>query len=499
MSGAAAADVDTDVLVVGAGIAGLTLAHDLARAGLRVTVCEASDDLGGLLRRGRLGGLDVDLGAESFATRTDAVAALIADADLDLRIDAPRPGGARLAIAGPTSGPAVVRAPLPRRTVLGIPADPLADDVVALIGAEAAARVAAEPELAMTEGDDTPEPSLLDLVAARCGEVLATRVVDTLCRSVYSRPAAELRLSTLHPGLWRAFRAQGSLVRAAGELAQDVRAGAAVAGIVGGMWRLPDALAAAARRQGASVRAGVPVTAIEGALGDGFLVRTPAGAISARRVVLATGPDAAAHLLGIGADATAPVGTDAGTDAGADPEAGTGTPASTPRAGRVRVVAAVVDHPGLDAFPVGSGVLVDPALPTIAKALTHVTAKWAWADEAAPAGRHIVRLSARDPEATGLDTAAGVAREVALLTGVDVAPADVRAVAVQEWPDAVAAVDPASLARRADARGVDLAGAAVAGTGLASVIPHARTLAAALAGAVPISVSTPAPPSRSFA
>ena len=65
---------DADVVVVGGGMGGLTVAHDLARAGLRVIVCEASDAVGGLLRRGRVGGIDLDLGAESFATRTDAVA-----------------------------------------------------------------------------------------------------------------------------------------------------------------------------------------------------------------------------------------------------------------------------------------------------------------------------------------------------------------------------------------------------------------------------------------
>jgi hypothetical protein len=35
----------------------------------------------------------------------------------------------------------------------------------------------------------TPEPSLFDLVAERLGAVVADRLVDTLCRSVYSRAA----------------------------------------------------------------------------------------------------------------------------------------------------------------------------------------------------------------------------------------------------------------------------------------------------------------------
>lgn len=460
---------DAEVVVIGAGMAGLVLAHDLARAGVRAIVCEASDHLGGLLRRGSLAGLDVDLGAESFATRTDAVGALIADAGLDLDFVAPRPGGAFLAIATPEG---VVRAPLPRRTVLGVPADPLAADVVAVIGADAAARAARERDWApfAPGADDAAEPSLFDLVLDRCGPVVAERLVDTLCRSVYSRPAADLRLSRLHPGMWRALLDLGSLTAAADRLASDVRAGAAVGGIAGGMWRLPDALAAAARAHGAEIRTGIRVEAIEGDAGR-LTVRTAGGEILARRVVVATGPAAADRLLGIGArdNATARVGA----------------------AGRVRVVVAAIDHSGLDAFAVGSGVIVDPALDSAAKALTHVTAKWAWADAAAPAGRHLVRLSARDarasePGAQGLDDAADIARAVALLTGVDVQASDVVDLVGHDWTDAVDAGGPASADERASAlaasarRGIHSAGAVAAGTGLASVIPHARALAARL-------------------
>lgn len=451
MSGAVPADAD--VVVVGAGVAGLAVAHDLARSGVSVVVCDAADQVGGLLRRGTLAGLDVDLGAESFATRTDAVAGVIADAGLPLEIVAPRPGGAHLAVAADAGAAlSVVRAPLPRRTVLGIPADPLAADVVELIGAEAAARVAAEVDLPADGGE---EPSLFALVAARCGEVLATRVVDTLCRSVYSRPAADVRLSALHPGLWRAYREQGSLVRAAGLVAQDARAGAAVAGIAGGMWRLPDALARAAVVQGARVLTGTAVRRVSGTRPDGFVVHTDAGSVAARRVVVGAGPAASARL--VGAD-----------------------PSDAPSSGRVRVVAAAVDHRGLDSFPVGSGVIVDPVLPTAAKALTHVSAKWSWAAEAAPAGRHIVRLSARDADAPGLADAADVARELSLLTGLEILPADIVATIVQDWPDAVAAGGTDALRDAAAARGLDLAGAVVAGTGLAAVLPHARALAAAL-------------------
>jgi oxygen-dependent protoporphyrinogen oxidase len=104
---------------------------------------------------------------------------------------------------------------------------------------------------------------------------------------------------------------------------------------------------------------------------------------------------------------------------------------------RRRLVAAAIAHPALAAEPVGSGVIVDAALPTAAKALTHITAKWDWARAATPDGIHLVRLSARDAAAGTLATADEVAREVSILTGVDVAAADVVDLVVQEWTDAV--------------------------------------------------------------
>ncbi|ALJ19754.1 protoporphyrinogen/coproporphyrinogen oxidase [Microbacterium sp. No. 7] len=456
-----------DLVIVGGGVAGLVVAYDAARAGLRVRLYEADDDTGGLLRRGDLDGIAVDLGAESFATRTSGVAALAAE--LGLPVMPPRAGSARLIVPGDAGDaghaadaadpgdagvPAVRRAPLPRRTVVGIPADPLADDVVRIIGAQAARRAADE----ISAPVPAVEPSLAALVAERCGRGLVERLVDPLCQSVYSRPADRVRLSRINPALWAAFVETGSLRAAAARVASAAPAGAAVAGVVGGMWRLPAALRERAVQDGADIRTGVRVHAVEP--GPGGVEVRAAGAdgdetVRAERVVIATGPAAARRLLG-----------------GAVPD----PPGADAPGHAVRLVSALVTSSALDGYPVGSGAIVADGVASAAKALTHTTAKWPWADLGP--GRHLVRLSARDAAAAGLDTPAAVARELTLLTGVPVAPADIAAMRTVTWSDAVVTdALPAATVLTAAQGGIHLAGAVVAGTGLASVVPHARDLA----------------------
>ena len=124
---------DPDVCIVGGGIAGLVLAVEAGAAGLRTVLLEAGERVGGMLAPVSVGdGLLVDGGAESFATRTDVVARLIERWSLPVEIVAPDPAGAWLVVPD-DSGAGVRRAPLPRHSILGIPADPESDDVVALV------------------------------------------------------------------------------------------------------------------------------------------------------------------------------------------------------------------------------------------------------------------------------------------------------------------------------------------------------------------------------
>lgn len=83
--------MDTDVAIIGGGVAGLTAARDLSERGIGVTILEARDRLGGRTWTRRISGTDVDaeMGANWFSRELQpALAAEIAR--YGLGVDAPR-------------------------------------------------------------------------------------------------------------------------------------------------------------------------------------------------------------------------------------------------------------------------------------------------------------------------------------------------------------------------------------------------------------------------
>ena len=71
------------VVVVGAGVAGLVAARDLARRGHDVVVVDPAGRAGGCVAAHVVGGMVLDSGAESFATRSPVVADLVTELGLD--------------------------------------------------------------------------------------------------------------------------------------------------------------------------------------------------------------------------------------------------------------------------------------------------------------------------------------------------------------------------------------------------------------------------------
>ncbi len=158
-----------------------------------------------------------------------------------------------------------------------------------------------------------------------------------------------------------------------------------------------------------------------------------------------------------------------------------------PAPASVELVTLVLDAPALDAAPRGTGVLVAAGTPGVtAKALTHSTAKWSWLAELA-GGRHVVRLSygrAGEPNPldgrTDAEVAALALADASTLLGTPLDGSALRASGRSAWRDALSQ---ATIGQRDRVRaledvlaaepGIEATGSWVAGTGLASVIPHA--------------------------
>lgn len=75
--------LEFDVIVVGAGLAGLTAARELRRRGLEVVVIDKGRSVGGRLATRRIGDARLDHGAQFFTVRSDDFADVVADAIAD--------------------------------------------------------------------------------------------------------------------------------------------------------------------------------------------------------------------------------------------------------------------------------------------------------------------------------------------------------------------------------------------------------------------------------
>lgn len=77
-------------IVIGGGPSGLISARRLAAAGMRVTLLEQRHHLGGAVGAHEVGGLLLDSGAESFATRSPIVSDLVKELGLGDQIVTPQ-------------------------------------------------------------------------------------------------------------------------------------------------------------------------------------------------------------------------------------------------------------------------------------------------------------------------------------------------------------------------------------------------------------------------
>ncbi|MEU2628284.1 protoporphyrinogen oxidase, partial [Kitasatospora sp. NPDC007106] len=246
------------VVVIGGGIAGLAAAVFLTDGPHRVTVLEASERFGGKLMAGEVGGVRVDLGAESMLARRPEAVELARAVGLADELEPPT--GAKAAIW--TRG---ALRPLPGGQLMGVPGDLDALAATEVLSADGLDR--ARHERPTSVGEDV---AIGAYVSARLGREVVDRLVEPLLGGVYAGHADEISLRAAVPQLLPLARSGGTLVDGVHELVGRARpdAGPVFQGIRGGLGTLPEAAAAHLRRAGADLRTASPVDALR---------RTPEG------------------------------------------------------------------------------------------------------------------------------------------------------------------------------------------------------------------------------
>ena len=463
------------VVVVGAGMAGLAAAHAIARDGgpdVRVTLLESTETIGGKLRVSDVAGVPIDEGAEAMqATRPEAVG-LARAVGLDSELVYPETQGAGLWVRGRIR-------PMPP-TVMGVPTDLRALAASGVLPLKATMRVPLEPMRAVTrfEGD----VSVGAYVEERLGREVVDNLVEPILGGVYAGRADALSLRATAPTLFREVRQERSLLRAAarvtrgGSRESGARRGPVFAGIRAGVGRLPQAVAADLVARGVSIRTGRSVRSLHR---DGAGWRVVVGPVSEQEViscdalVLAVPAFNATGLLSHIVPSVA-------ADLGLIKHASMAVTALAYRRSDVPV-----------SDMVGTGFLVPATENRAVKGVTYTSNKWGWVATMARSshedGLVIIRTSLgrlgeealldRDDE----DIVALAHRDLTDALGIAAPPVASR---VTRWRDAlpqyaVGHVDRVERvrARVADIPGLELAGAAFDGVGVAAVVASGRTAA----------------------
>lgn len=245
------------VLVIGAGVSGLSTALELRDQGVEVTVLEAGPRAGGVITTRREDGYLVESGPTSLMA-TPALEALITRLGLERERILPAPTAARRYI---------VRDGTP----VALPSGPASLLTSRALSGAAKWRLLREPWVAAVR--DPADESIASLVRRRFGPEVLTYLVAPFVSGIYAGDPDRLSARHAMPTLFHAERRHGSVILG-GLRAARARAGTVrhrgITSFRDGLATLSDAMADAL---GPRLRLGTRVTAVQPDV-DGWRVRS---------------------------------------------------------------------------------------------------------------------------------------------------------------------------------------------------------------------------------
>jgi protoporphyrinogen/coproporphyrinogen III oxidase len=439
------------VVIIGAGISGLSAAYELHRRGVKPIVLEASGRVGGLILTEREGPFVLDAGPDSILATKSGGTVLCEELGL----------GSRLISTTPPRTSYVLRKgrlhPLPRPAVLGLPLTWRAAAGATMISMSGRVRMALEQWI---PGRPDPDESVASFISRRFGRQASEYLAEPLLAGIHAGDIDRLALQPLFPALFAAEATYGSVMKGLSPT-REPKDGLFLS-LAGGMGELVQALHGAL--PAGTIQPHTRVVAIRHEDGQ-FRVSWQGGGLTCAAVIVAAPAWAAQEML----ESLDPML--AGLCGGIAYNSSA-------------IVTLAFDRRAIGAPLAGSGFVVPRAEGLPIMAATWISSKWSGR---APEGSALMRAflgGARDPHAVDrtdqelIDGALRVLTPIVRLTG---AP---RLARVHRWRRASPQLEVGHLARRAaiDQRldawpGLFLTGSGYRVTGIPDCIEDARKTA----------------------
>ncbi len=206
---------EKSIVIIGAGISGLTIAYWLKKSGYDVTVLEQTGRTGGSIQTEKTGGFLIDLGPNSTLETSQKLTQLISDLGLDHE---------KVYASSTASNRYIVK----RGALIRVPAGPLGFFKTPLFSPMAKIRLLKEPFIPRTRAADI---SLADFVRRRLGSEILDYAINPFVAGVYAGDPERLSTPAAFPKLFALEQNYGSLIRGAflgtrerkkrGEVAKD--------------------------------------------------------------------------------------------------------------------------------------------------------------------------------------------------------------------------------------------------------------------------------------
>ncbi|MEO8725146.1 MAG: protoporphyrinogen oxidase [Acidobacteriaceae bacterium] len=402
------------VAIIGGGLAGLSAAFDLARAGTAFELFEASGRLGGMVRSSEREGFLIEHGADSWIATKPWLEELARDLGMEDEI-----------VASPAISPStsILRngelTPLPRGLSLFVPTDLPAIDESHLFSAATKRRFHQElqsPPKPLAQNEDADE-SVAQFVERHFGGEVVKVLAGPLLAGVYGGDADKLSARAVIPGMVAMEAQYGSLIAGAQAARQAARhTGGLFRSVRRGMGSLVERLASMLPEHSVHLNAAVSAVKMQG---ESYSIRTE-NQVSAgfSHVVLALPVLILGQILGL----------------------------ELPEIRYSSAATVALAYDSVPQLPAGFGFLVacgEPE-PCPVMAATFVQQKW---PERVPSGKSMIRAFVSDPMLLAMDDdgLANAARQAFAKTlGIMAVPAFA---SVDRWPSSMPQYELGHLAR----------------------------------------------------